>query len=84
MTSQAPFGDRLATALATSKTPLCMGIDPHKALMSPLFCDASGAPFLVGLRDFSLNLVEAARVLCQRLNRRLQCLKLMGQKASPS
>ena len=60
MTSQAPFGDRLATALARSKTPLCMGIDPHRALMSPLFCDASGTPSLDGLRDFSLNLVESA------------------------
>ena len=60
MTSQAPFGDRLALALAASKTPLCMGIDPHKALMSPLFCDTAGTPSLSGLRDFSLSLVEAA------------------------
>lgn len=56
----APFGDRLAAALAATKTPLCMGIDPHKAMMTPLFCDAAGTPSLSGLRDFALTLVDAA------------------------
>ena len=60
MASQLPFGDRLAAALAVSQTPLCMGIDPHKALMTPLFCDQNGTPTTAGLRDFALSLVEAA------------------------
>ena len=60
MAASAPFGDRLAAALARTKTPLCMGIDPHKALMPALFCDEAGAPSLAGLRDFALTLVDAA------------------------
>lgn len=56
----AHFGNRLAAALAQTKTPLCMGIDPHKAMMTPLFCAADGTPSLSGLRDFALTLVEAA------------------------
>ena len=60
MAASAPFGDRLAAALAQTKTPLCMGIDPHKALMPALFCDDDGTPSLAGLRDFALTLVEAA------------------------
>ena len=60
MASQHPFGDRLATALATTGTPLCMGIDPHRALLSPLFCDDNKVPTPAGLRDFALTLVEAA------------------------
>ena len=58
MAASAPFGDRLAAALARTKTPLCMGIDPHKA--PALFCDEAGAPSLAGLRDFALTLVDAA------------------------
>ena len=60
MVASTPFGDRLAAALARTKTPLCMGIDPHKALMPALFCDEAGAPSLAGLRDFALTLVDAA------------------------
>ena len=60
MAASAPFGDRLAAALAQTKTPLCMGIDPHKALMPALFCDDTGTPSLEGLRDFALTLVDAA------------------------
>ena len=57
-----PFGDRLALALARTGTPLCMGIDPHKALFSPLFHD-NGKIGLRGLRDFALTLIEAAAPL---------------------
>lgn len=60
MAASAPFGDRLAAALASTKTPLCMGIDPHKALMPALFCHEAGTPSPAGLRDFALTLVDAA------------------------
>ena len=60
MAVSAPFGDRLAGALASTNTPLCMGIDPHKALMPALFCDDTGTPSVDGLRDFALTLVDAA------------------------
>ena len=60
MAASAPFGDRLARALASTNTPLCMGIDPHKALMPALFCDDTGTPSVDGLRDFALTLVDAA------------------------
>ena len=60
--SSSSFGDRLALALANTGTPLCMGIDPHQNLMTPLFCD-NGRPSISGLRDFSLTLVEAAQGL---------------------
>ena len=60
MATASHFGDRLASALAETKTPLCMGIDPHQAMMTPLFCDANGTPSISGLRDFALSLVEAA------------------------
>lgn len=53
------FGDRLATALATTGTPLCVGIDPHKTLLPALFCE-DGVPTLDGLRHFSQNVVKAA------------------------
>ena len=55
-----PFGERLATALEQTGTPLCMGIDPHQDMMPALFCEADGTPSLSGLRAFALNLVEAA------------------------
>ena len=60
MAASSHFGDRLAVALGRTKTPLCMGIDPHKAMMTPLFCDASGTPSISGLRDFARCLVDAA------------------------
>jgi len=52
---RAPFGRRLAEAMA-ERGPLCVGIDPHPALLRAwgLADDASG------LRDFSLRVLEAA------------------------
>ncbi|TPW71032.1 orotidine-5'-phosphate decarboxylase [Schumannella sp. 10F1B-5-1] len=49
------FGDRLAAAIA-ARTGLCLGIDPHPALLAgwDLADDASG------LRDFGLRAVDAA------------------------
>ena len=63
MASAMHFGDRLANALVTTNTPLCMGIDPHKGMMPTIFCAPSGAPTIEGLRDFALGLVDAARGL---------------------
>ena len=63
MSALLPFGDRLAAALETTKTPLCMGIDPHQGLMTPLFCGPDGTPSLSGLRDFALTLVDGAKGL---------------------
>ncbi|SHE26108.1 orotidine-5'-phosphate decarboxylase [Actinomyces glycerinitolerans] len=49
-----PFGVRLAAAM-DAHGPLCVGIDPHAALL-----DAWGLPDTpAGLRDFSLRVVEA-------------------------
>ena len=53
------FGDRLAAALASTGTPLCLGIDPHMTLLPALFCQ-NGVPTLDGLRRFSQNVVKAA------------------------
>jgi len=52
---RAPFGRRLAEAKA-ERGPLCVGIDPHPALLRAwgLADDAAG------LRDFSLRVLEAA------------------------
>ena len=38
-----PFGTRLTEAMRRTGTPLCMGIDPHAAMIPPLFGDASVA-----------------------------------------
>ncbi len=53
--ARAPFGRRLAEAMA-DRGPLCVGIDPHPALLRAwgLADDAAG------LRDFSLRVLEAA------------------------
>ncbi|MDR6868539.1 orotidine-5'-phosphate decarboxylase [Microbacterium resistens] len=49
------FGDRLRTAL-DARGPLCVGIDPHAALL-----DAWGAPQSAeGVRGFALRVVEAS------------------------
>ncbi|WP_136313565.1 orotidine-5'-phosphate decarboxylase [Actinomyces procaprae] len=49
-----PFGARLAAAM-DANGPLCVGIDPHAALL-----DAWGLPDTpAGLREFSLRVVEA-------------------------
>ena len=53
------FGDRLAAALASTGTPLCVGIDPHKGLMPDWACQ-NGKVTLAGLRQFSMNVIEAA------------------------
>ena len=55
----AHFGDRLASALASTGTPLCVGIDPHISLMPELFCH-NGTISIEALRHFSLNVIEAA------------------------
>lgn len=53
--ARAPFGRRLAEAMA-ERGPLCVGIDPHPALLR-----AWGLPDdAAGLRDFSLRVLEAA------------------------
>ena len=49
------FGQRLRAAL-DAHGPLCVGIDPHDALLSAWGLDASAA----GARDFGLRTVEAA------------------------
>lgn len=49
------FGQRLRAAL-DAHGPLCVGIDPHGALLSAWGLDASAA----GARDFGLRTVEAA------------------------
>ena len=49
------FGQRLRTAL-DDHGPLCVGIDPHEALLSAWGLDASAA----GTREFGLRVVEAA------------------------
>ena len=53
------FGDRLSAALASTGTPLCVGIDPHKGLMPAWACQ-NGKVTSEGLRQFALNVVEAA------------------------
>ncbi len=53
--ARAPFGTRLREAMLRHG-PLCVGIDPHPALL-----DAWGLPYSVaGLEKFSLTVVEAA------------------------
>lgn len=49
------FGERVRAALETSG-PLCVGIDPHTALLQEWGLDASAA----GAREFGLRVVEAA------------------------
>lgn len=50
----APFGRRLAAAMATHG-PLCVGIDPHPALLAAWRLPDSAA----GVREFGLRVVEA-------------------------
>ena len=50
------FGQRLSAALSTHGA-LCVGIDPHAALLSAWGLDATAS----GARDFGLRVVEAAR-----------------------
>ena len=71
------FGDRLSAALARTKTPLCVGIDPHKALFSPLFCDEKG-PNLSGLRSFSLAIIEAATDLVPAIKPQVAMFEQFG------
>lgn len=49
-----PFGARLATAMA-DRGPLCVGIDPHPALLSAWGLDVTPS----GLERFALGVVEA-------------------------
>ncbi len=53
-TVRAPFGQRLAAAMA-ARGPLCVGIDPHAALLRQWGLDDDVA----GLERFSLTVVEA-------------------------
>lgn len=55
MTPPISFGERVRAALA-SFGPLCVGIDPHVALLEAWGMDASAA----GVREFGLRVVEAA------------------------
>lgn len=56
--SRAPFGARLAQAMA-SKGQLCVGIDPHPALLAAWGLDDS----VQALRTFSLTVLEAVAPL---------------------
>ncbi|WP_028267128.1 orotidine-5'-phosphate decarboxylase [Arthrobacter sp. MA-N2] len=53
-----PFGSRLAAAMA-ARGPLCVGIDPHPALLADWGLDDDVA----GLERFSLTVVEAVAAL---------------------
>ena len=58
------FGTRLANAVQSTGTPLCMGIDPHTSLMPALFGDVSETASPATLRaieDFTMACLEAAR-----------------------
>ena len=58
------FATRLADAIRSSGTPLCMGIDPHPAMMPSLFGDVSeaGHPRTIrSISDFTMACLEAAR-----------------------
>ena len=58
------FATRLANAIRSSGTPLCMGIDPHPAMMPSLFGDVSeaGHPRTIrAISDFTMACLEAAR-----------------------
>ena len=58
------FGDRLNEANRRSKTPLCMGIDPHSSMIPGLFGDASSPAnsdaAIRAIDDFSMACVEQA------------------------
>ena len=62
--ARAGFATRLNTAIQTTGTVLCAGIDPHPDLMPPVFGgpdQALGSPAaLAHLRDFSLAVIAAA------------------------
>lgn len=55
---RAPFGARLAAAML-ARGPLCVGIDPHPALLAAWELDDS----IEGLRSFSLTVLEAVEPL---------------------
>ena len=59
-----PFDTRLTEAMRRTGTPLCMGIDPHAAMIPPLFGDASVAGSPAALRavgDFVMACLDAAK-----------------------
>lgn len=59
-----PFGTRLTAALHRTGTPLCMGIDPHAAMIPPLFGDAgtAGSPDAIrAIGDFVMECLNAAK-----------------------
>ena len=62
--SRGAFGDRLTEANRRTGTPLCMGIDPHVAMIPDLFGSADAAPgsesALAAIRDFSEACLDAA------------------------
>ena len=61
---RAHFGDRLADALATCRTPLCMGVDPHLPLLPPVFMagtpQAAEPSTIAAIRDFAFSAIEIA------------------------
>lgn len=57
------FATRLSESVRRSGTPLCMGIDPHPAMMPALFGDVSrpGRPDTIrAIADFTMACLEAA------------------------
>lgn len=78
--TNAPFGDRLAEALQQTKSALCVGIDPHPSLMTPLFCD-KGEVTINGLREFSLAVIEAARGLVPAIKPQAALFESYGPEA---
>ena len=60
----AHFGDRLADALERTRTPLCMGIDPHLPLLPPVFAQTppqlGDTATLEAIRKFAFAAIEIA------------------------
>ena len=58
------FATRLAESIRSSGTPLCMGIDPHPAMMPALFGDVSKpghSQTIRAISDFTMACLEAAK-----------------------
>ncbi|MEL0187654.1 MAG: orotidine-5'-phosphate decarboxylase, partial [Alphaproteobacteria bacterium] len=60
----ASFGTRLAAAIRSSGTPLCMGIDPHPGMVPALFGNSTepGHPDTIrAISDFTMACLAAAK-----------------------
>ena len=60
----ASFGTRLAAAIRSSGTPLCMGIDPHPGMVPALFGNSRepGHPDTIrAISDFTMACLAAAK-----------------------